>query len=384
MSTRWSRIVLALFITAAGVAGRWYWLGSHHGPGGGGGIAVAEAQEGKDGKDSVGKAALTVTVGHPSAVTWPLGIPATGLVAPWQEAIVGAETGGLRIASLDVDIGSEVHAGQVLATLASESVDAELQRLLATETSARASLAQARGNAERADIARKGEAISDQQYNDYQIAVQTAQATLAAVAAQIEAQRVVKAHTRIVAVDDGVISARAATLGKVVQTGEELFRLIRKNRLEWQAEVDAREIGRVQAGQLARLTLPSGATVDGRVRLVAPGMVSATGRGIIYVSLPPGSGVRAGMYANGRIEQATTAALVVPQTAVVVSDGTSYLFEVKADSHVVRRRVSVGRRQSGEVEILDGIARDAPIVVDGGAFLGDGDLVLISRPGASS
>lgn len=377
MKMRWKRPLLAVLVAGAGLAGAWYWQGSR-GPGG---MALAQAQDSKDGGS---KPALTVRVGHPKGVSWTQAVSATGLIAPWQEAIVGAETGGLRIASLEVDIGTEVHAGQVLATLASESVDAELQRLLATETSSRATLAQARSNADRAEIARRGEAISDQQYNDYQIAVQTAQANLAAVAAQIEAQRVVKAHTRILAVDDGVITGRSATLGKVVQTGEELFRLIRRNRLEWQAEVDAREIGRIRAGQLARLTLPSGAAVDGRVRLVAPGMVSATGRGIIYVSLPTGSGVRPGMYANGRIEQATTAATVVPQAAVVVNDGTSYLFEVKSDNHVVRRRVNVGRRQSGEVEILDGIAGDAPIVTDGGAFLGDGDLVLVNRSGAQS
>jgi RND family efflux transporter MFP subunit len=380
MNLRMKRLLVATLGAALAVTGVWFWPGNHLTTGV---LAGAQAGEVKDGKDG-GKPALTVRVGHPRTVTWPLSIAATGLIAPWQDAVIGAETGGLRIATLEVDVGTQVHAGQILATLASESVNAEMQRLLATQTAARASLAQARSNVERAEIARKGEAISEQQYNDYQIAVQTAQASLAAIEAQIEAQRVVKTHTVILAVDDGVVSSRTATLGKVVQTGEELFRLIRKNRLEWQAEVDAREIGRVRAGQLGRLRLPSGVVLDGRVRLAAPSMASATGRGIVYVSLPASSGVLPGMYANGSIEQATTAALVVPQAAVVVSDGSSYLFEVKPDSHVVRRRVSVGRRQAGEVEILNGIGVEAPIVTDGGAFLGDGDLVLVSRAGTAS
>ena len=342
------------------------------------GFALANAAKANS---DTARPALTVRVGHPHAVHWPVTLVATGLIAPWQEASVSAETGGLRIATLEVDVGAQVHAGEVLA---SDSVDSELRRLLATQSAARASLAQARSNAERAEIARKGEAISEQQFNDYQIAVLTAQANLAAVDALVDTQRVVKAHTRIVAVDDGVITVRMATLGKVVQTGDELFRLIRRNRLEWQAEVDAREMARIRPGQGVRLTLPDGTTVDGRVRMAAPGMAAATGRGIVYVSLPVAAALRPGMYASGRLMQASSDATAVPQGAVVVSDGISYLFEVRPDSHVVRRQVNVGRRVGGEVEIVDGIAASATIVLDGGAFLGDGDLVRVSAGGTAS
>ncbi len=377
MKSRSGPIALTTLCVCLALTAAWWGQSTGHLAG-----ALA-ATAGKDGKEDT-KPALTVRVGQAHEAIWPLSIVATGLIAPWQEASVGAETGGLRVATLDVDVGTQVHAGDVLATLASESVDAELRRLLAMQASARASLAQARSNAERADVARKGEAIAEQQYNDYQIAVQTAQASLAAVDAQLDAQRVTKAHTRIVAVDDGVISARTVTLGKVVQTGEELFRLIRRNRLEWQAEVDARDLDRIRPGQLARLTLPGGISLTGHVRLAAPGLVSATGRGIVYVSLPASIAVRPGMYANGSLEQASTSALVVPQTAVVVSDGTNYLFEVRPDHHVLRRQVAVGRRLSGQVEIVHGIAATATVVIDGGAFLGDGDLVRISRTDAAS
>ena len=59
--------------------------------------------------------ALTVSVVHPEHVEWPEVIQASGTIAPWQEAIVGAEVAGLRLAELLVDVGDEVTKGQLLA-----------------------------------------------------------------------------------------------------------------------------------------------------------------------------------------------------------------------------------------------------------------------------
>ena len=59
--------------------------------------------------------ALTVSVVHPERVEWPEVIQASGTIAPWQEAIVGSEVAGLRLAELTVDVGDEVTKGQLLA-----------------------------------------------------------------------------------------------------------------------------------------------------------------------------------------------------------------------------------------------------------------------------
>ena len=62
----------------------------------------------------------------------------------------------------------------------------------------------------------------------------------------------------VVAPDDGVISARLATVGSLTQSGQELFRLIRGGRLEWRAEVSSADLGKLQAGMPALLTGPAG------------------------------------------------------------------------------------------------------------------------------
>jgi hypothetical protein len=68
-------------------------------------------------------------------------------------------------------------------------------------------------------------------------------------------------------------------------------------------------------------------------------------------------------------------ALTVPQQAVVVRDGFSYVFRLNPDSRVSQIKVETGRRLENRVELLGGVKPDAQLVVSGAGFLNDGDLV---------
>ncbi|NWB96221.1 efflux RND transporter periplasmic adaptor subunit [Pseudomonas gingeri] len=320
---------------------------------------------------------LSVETVQPRREEWPQVLVASGALAPWQEAVISAETGSLRIASLKADIGDRVKKGQVLATLADDSVQAEENKQKAAVAQAAAQLQEARSNARRAAVVGQSGALSEQQLEEYRVKVQTAEANLASSNADLRSTRIKLTQTRIVAVDDGLISGRKALLGDVVAAGSELFRMIREGRIEWQAELDARQLSRVRVGQIARLELPGGAPVEGRVRLVSPVLDSKTSRGLVYVSLPVDSGLRAGMYASGRIELAPSLALTVPDTAVVLRDGRSYVFVLGQDMHVSQQGVEVGRRSGAAVEIVAGLAEQAQIVRSGGAFLSDGASVTL-------
>jgi RND family efflux transporter MFP subunit len=216
------------------------------------------------------KAALTVTVITPSAEDWPTGITANGSLVAWQEAIIAAEISGLRVASIHAELGDQVKRGQELATLAKDSVEADLARAQAGVAQAEASLAEARLNADRARRLKSSGALPAQQIDQYLVGEATAAANLAAQKAVLQGEQIRMRHTSIVAVDDGVIASRTATLGTVVQPGTELFRLVRQNRIEWQADLPGRDADSLQPGQKARLTLPTGKQVEGAIRLVPP------------------------------------------------------------------------------------------------------------------
>ncbi len=321
--------------------------------------------------------ALTVSVVSAETQKWPQQIQANGAVAAWQEVIVSPETGGLRIEKLLVDVGSTVRSGQLLAQLSDSTVKAELRKQEALVAQARASLVQAKTNLKRAQAIDVAGALAPQKLDEYLANEATAQASLASAQADLESARLKLAHTRIVAADDGVVSSKSAVLGNVVTAGAELFRLIRQGRVEWRAELDAGQLASAAAGQLAHVVLPNGKTVEGKVRLVSPTLSAATGRGMVYVSLVAGQGAQPGQFASGTIDLASTPALTLPQSAIVLRDGRSYVYVVDESQQVSSRGVVSGRRQGDRVEILSGVDPSWRIVASGGGFLSDGAKVSV-------
>ena len=84
------------------------------------------------------------------------------------------------------------------------------------------------------------------------------------------------------------------------------------------------------------------------------------------------------MFARGEFELGESKALTVPQQAVVVRDGFSYVFRLNADQRVSQIKVQLGRRVGDRVEVLDGIGADAVLIASGAGFLNDGDLVKVA------
>ena len=327
---------------------------------------------------SAPRPALTVSTTQPRRESLARRLPANGSVAAWQEASIGSESNGLRLAEVRVNVGDQVRAGQLLARFADDLVRADLAQARAGLQEARATEAQAQANADRASALNATGAMSQQEILQYTTAAQTAQARVAASQAQLEAQQLRLKHTRVLAPDAGVISARLATVGAVAGPGTELFRMLRRGRLEWRAEVTSSDLPLLRPGTQAVVTAASGAQVEGQVRVLAPTVDAGTRNALVYVDLPDHADIRAGMFARGEFLLGRREALTVPLSAVVVRDGFSQVFEVGAGNRVQMRQVQTGQRSEGRVEITSGLAPEARIVQQGGAFLNDGDLVRIT------
>lgn len=323
------------------------------------------------------KPALTVTVTQPQPANLALRISANGNVAAWQEASVGTEANGLRLADVKVNVGDVVKRGQVLATFAPDTINADLAQSRAAIAEAEAALAEASANAQRARDLQTTGALSAQQISQYLTAERTAQARLEAVRAAAKTQQLRLAQTQVLAPDNGIISARSATVGAVLPAGQELFRLIRGGRLEWRAEVAAADLALLKPGLSATVTTSGGAPLKGTVRMLAPTVDPQTRNGLVYVDLPAGGSARAGMFARGDFEIGSGQALTLPQGAVMLRDGFSYVLRVGPDSKVTQTKVAVGRRAGDRIEITGGIDASAKVVAAGGGFLGDGDTVRV-------
>ena len=326
------------------------------------------------------KAALTVTVVQPEQQNWKQTFTANGNIAAWQEVVIGSELSGQRLTRVNVNVGDEVKRGQVLAEINSDTIRADLAAAKASYAEAQAVLADAVTNNKRIQQLRNTGAISAQELTQYQTSQATAQARLDASRAQIESNQLRLAHTQVISPDNGVISARTATVGSLAQTGQELFRLIRDHRLEWRAEVTTSDLYKLKQGMNARIFSPDPAqpAITGKVRIIAPVIDPQTRYGLVYVDLPATQAVRMGMFVKGEFDLGEKPALTIPQTALLLRDGFAYVFIVGKNNRVAQQKVTVGRRLADRVEILD-LPANVKLVASGTGFLTDGDLVTVAK-----
>ena len=115
-------------------------------------------------------AALTVNVTEPARQTWPDTIEVDGSLAAWQEAVIGAETGSLRITALYADVGSTVKRGQLLALLADGTATAEVRKQEGAVAQARATVEKAQADLQRSRMAAGSGALSGQKIDEYRLA----------------------------------------------------------------------------------------------------------------------------------------------------------------------------------------------------------------------
>ena len=332
-----------------------------------GGVDAASAQtQPAPASEREATPSMTVTATLPDQVQWPKTVSAFGTVAAWQEASISAQIGGYQLVEVAVNVGDHVHKGDVLARLDASLLRAEEEQLLA-------SYEQSQANQKRALRLKASSAISERDALDYITQAKTDSAALALKRLQI-------GYTEVRAPDDGTISARYATLGAVVPVGEELFRMIRQDRLEWRGELTAEQLLKVQPGQTVSLDLPDASVAIATVRQLAPALVSDTRLATVYADIQPGSHARAGMYASGAVHLGDTAALIVPAESAIIRDGRSFVPVLTGDdptATVTLRPVVIGRRLGASMEVTDGLAPDERVAVEGAGFLNDRDVVRV-------
>jgi HlyD family secretion protein len=338
---------------------------------------ASEAPAAKAAAASEPKPVMTVTVAEPQRETLAIALQANGNVSAWQEASVGAEVNGLRLATVNVNVGDAVKKGQVLATFTTDTARADSLQSQASVVQAEAGYLNAKADADRARSIQDSGALSASQIAQYVTQEKVAKAQWEVAKALLSATEIRFGNTTVKAPDDGLISSRGATVGAVVGAGQELFRLIRQGRMEWRAEVTASEVGRIRVGQKVQVTLATGTELRGQVRAIAPSANEQTRNILVYVDLPRHNDLKAGTFARGVFAIGQNEALTVPTQAIVVRDGNNFVFVVDAANKATARKVQTGRRVGERVEIVDGLKAGERVAVQGAGFLNDGDLVKV-------
>ncbi|WP_210180296.1 efflux RND transporter periplasmic adaptor subunit [Mesorhizobium sp. WSM3873] len=323
-------------------------------------------------------ATLTVSVEKVVPQTVTSSVSATGTVAAWQEATIGAEESGLRLTEVLVAEGDHVKAGDVVARLDDLLLKAQLAEQKAAVEQAQATLDSALSAAARANKLLASNVVSVETAEDKATAVKTGKAGVDQAQAAAERLQAQLDRTTIRAPFDGIVSSKPAVTGSIVQAGTELMKIVRDGRLEVGVLVPEKVLTAISAGQPANIVDASGRAFSGSVSQVAETVNATTRLATVYVAVGEGSGLKPGMFARVTIETAASRQLTVAERALVWHAGKPTVLVVGDDGKVTERPIVTGTRQNGRVAIENGLAEGDRVVVAGAGFLNDGNLVRVA------
>lgn len=296
------------------------------------------------------------------------GFKASGQLIPREEAAVGSELSGYRVAKVFVEEGAWVRAGQPLAQLDNTLLRAQIAQQAAVT-------AQSEAEAQRV-AGMDGQGVLSQEQ------IETRRYQAKAQAAALAELRTKDSRMTITAPVAGRVLERTVRPGDVAGGASPWFRIARDGLVELNAEVNEADLANVRVGQSVAVTIPGGPTVSGVVRLVSPQIDANTHLGRVRVRLPLREDLRAGGLASGTFGASGTVVTAVPEAAIRYDADGASVITIDAGNRARQVKIRTGQRGGGYVQLLEGPPVGARIVQSAAAFTLDGDKVKPIEQGA--
>jgi RND family efflux transporter MFP subunit len=354
---------------------------------------MATAEQRRDFVPSV-RAATVRASGTTIVVTWP------GTTEAFAQANIYARASGY-ISRREVDIGSQVKAGQLLVEITARELEDQIAQAEGTLTQLQAALQQAKANRDLAQVTwdrdnplvQKGWVTPQQGDTDrlnlqaQQAAVAVAQANVTAQTAQLQVLNQQKSYQSVVAPFDGVITQRNVDIGSLVQadatTGTFLFTLMQSDMIRIQLYVPQDEAFGLAPGVEAVVHVPEmpGRNFLGTVTRLANALQPGTRTLLTEIDVPnPDHALTAGTYCTVELRiPRKTPSLIVPSEAIIFNrNGLSVA--VVEDGVARIRAVTVVRDFGTTVEVSAGVKDGDQVILNPPVDLTDGHKVTV-RPG---
>jgi membrane fusion protein (multidrug efflux system) len=272
------------------------------------------------------------------------------------------------VESIDFVEGQNAKRGDVLVSLR----DAE-QRARAREARARAKLAE--------ELFARIQQLSAKEVSA-KVEFDKASAELEVARAEAELRDVELAKTKVLAPFDGVVGARLVSPGERVRRSTKLVRIDAVDRLQLVFAVPEIGVPFVRTGMPVTITVKPFPELRfaGEVFFVSPTLDAATRRLTLKAWVPnPDRKLQPGLFANLEVQLAERPnAIVVPDAALLVDQGGSFVWRIGEDRKAQRVPVEVGLRKASRVELTGALAAGDRIVSAGTQKVTEGGLVAIA------
>jgi multidrug efflux pump subunit AcrA (membrane-fusion protein) len=367
------------------------------------GCARAVADAGGRDETPVRISGVVTVALEPTATTY----RASGTGRGRNTAVITSKINGY-VRSVPVRAGDAVTAGQTLAVLEADALDANVRGARAglrqsqqardeADNALQAATAEARladVNLSRARNLYGERAMTRQEFDETETRRQRAaaarqaasarlhraQAAIDQAQAEVAAAQAGLANARIVAPFTGRVIERRVDPGSLATPGQPLLIVDERGPLRVDASVEESQAAHVHVGDAAAVTLEDlPRPVAGRVSEVVPAIDPASRAFIVKVELPAlaGSGeLRPGMFARVAFRTGTTRALHVPASAVVPAGALDRVFVIE-NGRARLRLVTVGDPDSDGVEVLSGLSPGDVVIAAPPPDLRDGQRVEV-------
>jgi RND family efflux transporter MFP subunit len=283
-----------------------------------------------------------------------------------------------RLATRPVDVGDQVRAGQVVATLDAREYQLAAEAAQASVNELDVRLAQGLRDLARVERLVDAKAATTEEVEQVQAATEALQAARTAAAARLNETRRLVSEARLLAPFAGTVTAAAMEPGEWASPGSAVIELSGSGNIEVAVEVPEAVRARLGEGETVAIELPfSGRRVEGRVTSVA---TAASGPGHLFpveVTLEPGSGVLAGSTAEVILTTTTEPQITVPLEAVVNPGATRPAVFRVVDGTAHQVFVELGDVLGDRVAVRGELAAGDQVVVSGHTSLADGDQVEV-------
>ncbi len=301
----------------------------------------------------------------PRRESMPFTIEFSGALQAPKTATVRAKAQATLL-RLDVVEGSRVQAGQNLGQLDLTAISALRNDRQAAVEAARAQAALAQKNLESNQRLAEQNFISPTALDAQRANVESATSALKSAQAQLQQASVSMRDAQLVAPIKGVVSKRHALPGEKLALEQAIVTIVDLEKLELAGSVALHEVSQLKTGQAVKIRVEGmSKVVEGKIERIAPAADSGTRSIGVYVVIDnPGETLRAGQYANATVQVGdATPRLTVPDSAIISLSGQDYVWTLE-NQKLVRRIVTVGRRDTtaGRVEILTGLSPTANVL----------------------
>jgi multidrug efflux system membrane fusion protein len=309
----------------------------------------------------------------------------SGEVRARYETNLGFRVPG-KIVARNVEVGSFVRKGDLLARLDPEDQELNVQSAQSQLAAAKSEYEQIKSELERyTDLYRK-EFISRAEYDRRVSQYDVAKARLGQAQAQLSVSKNQTGYTALAADHEGVITGILTEVGQVVAAGQTVMKLARTDDKEVVISVPENRLAELAASRDIGITLWADPQTKyrGRVREVSPSADPVTRTYTAKVSvLDANAAMKLGMTANVYLKGvARGAAVLLPATAVFQDNGKASVWVVDPAASTVKTvPVEVGEYVEDQVAVLSGLKQGDIVVRAGVHKLFAGEKVRLDPAG---